>query len=209
MTAGARRPMVAASGLPRTARFNPFRSECVTRLAFRNPAFDRAGVLARWEASGRRGAIVGSHGHGKTTLLDECLADLTAAGEIVLREKLSCGQRRIPRSFLEKVRMESSRHAVVVLDGAEQLPWWRWRRFVRSLRQSQGCLITSHRDGQLPCLAFCDTSVELLLDLVTELQGPLSAEQKADLDQLFHTMQGDIRLCLRELYERYSDGRWG
>lgn len=201
--------MVAANGSPRTARFNPFRSECVTRLAFRNPAFDKAEVLARWEAAGRRGALVGPHGHGKTTLLDECLADLTAAGETVLREKLSLGQRRIPGPFLEKVRIESSRNAIVVLDGAEQLPWWRWRWFLRSLQKSQGCLITSHRDGQLPTLAFCDTSVDLLVDLVTELQGPVSSEQQAGLEQLFHTMQGDIRLCLRELYERYSDGRWG
>ena len=84
-----------------------------------------------------------------------------------------------------------------------------WHRILAHVSFATGTFWICSYSGQLPCLAFCDTSVELLLDLVTELQGPVSAEQKADLDQLFHTMQGDIRLCLRELYERYSDGRWG
>ena len=43
----------------------------VGRLAFRHPELSACELFARWDALGRRSAIVGPHGSGKTTLLRE------------------------------------------------------------------------------------------------------------------------------------------
>jgi len=194
--------------LDRTARCNPFRTACFDRLKFRDPAFNSAEVLRRWEAAGRRGAIVGLHGHGKTTLLEECLRTLSGAGTPILRLKLSLGERRLPQLFLAAVAHSDSRDAVIAIDGAEQLRWWRWRRFRASIKPTQGCLITSHREGQLPTLVHCQTNAALLMDLVEDLQGILTPRERSRLEQLFARHQGNIRLCLRDLYDQYAAATW-
>jgi polynucleotide 5'-kinase involved in rRNA processing len=62
------------------ARDNPFRTERVLRVRFRLPSGTWDDLLARFEALGRRAAIVGPQGSGKTTLLEDLAPRLRARG---------------------------------------------------------------------------------------------------------------------------------
>ncbi len=87
------------------------------------------------------------------------------------------------------------------MDGAEQLDplaWWTLR--LRS-RAAAGMIVTSHRPGLLPTLHECRTTPELLAGIVADLVG---AAREAEIGELFARHGGDLRLALRELYDRSS-----
>lgn len=174
------------------ARDNPFRSDCLERLVYQAPDLDWAALEARLEASGGRGALVGPMGHGKTTLLLEWQARHPGAVMVRLGERqrrLEAGQRRI---------VSSAAH--VLVDGAEQLAWWGWWELRWLARRARCLIVTSHRAGLLPTLFLCRTSPDLLNDLVRQLTG-----QEADHEPLFRRHRGNVRLALRELYDRQAE----
>ena len=101
-------------------------------------------------------------------------------------------------------RRTAAQSDIVFVDGAEQLgplAWWRFRRIVR---QATGLVITSHRSGRLPTLIECRTSPTLLRELVTELAPDDIEKLEPRLDDLFERHKGNLRSCLRELYDRYA-----
>jgi hypothetical protein len=95
----------------------------------------------------------------------------------------------------------------ILLDGAEQLGWLDWRRF---LWRTAGCgvVITSHRPGLLPTLIHCSTSPELLLGIVETLLGePLTCKRR--VTELFGKHHGNLRDALREMYDIWAaDEPW-
>lgn len=191
----------------REARENPFAVARIHALPYRAPGFSRKLLLERFEQQDRRGALVGPQGQGKTTLLTELAADLQQRGEEIHWLRLN----ETVRQFAPQVLTELAAlppHAVVIVDGAEQLTWWRWRLFLRHLPTASGCLISTHRPGRLPTLWKCHSSLATLQELVEELQGPLSPPQQNRLASLFQQHQGDIRQCLRTLYDWFAEERW-
>ncbi len=189
------------SGLP--ARANPFRVRHLHALRYRldegwQPLLDR---LARL---GRRAALVGPQGSGKTTLLEELEARLEAAGWRVLRLRLRRDRRRLDRGDWRRLERLGPGDLTSV-DGLEQLPWWSWRRLERLSRRGGGIVATSHRSGRLPVLRRHRTDPRLLEDLVAELVGRRrAADLRPELDRLFAAHSGNLRDCLRSLYDRWA-----
>ena len=178
---------------------NPFASHRVEGLAFRSPGPAVAELASRVESLGGRVAIVGPEGSGKTTLLRQ-LAHVLPGESVDVGIPGGCpdpwrtARAQLPRSL-------SREHAVLV-DGAEQLGPVAWRRFLGATRPA-GCLVvTLHRPGRLPTLIECRTDHELLRDLVRELAP--AAAPSLDFAHLFRRHDGNIRLCLRELYDVYA-----
>ena len=68
-----------------------------------------------------------------------------------------------------------------------------------SCRAAAGLIVTSHQPGLLPTLHEHSTTPELLAEIVTELGGEADPEEIAEL---FARHGGDLRLALRELYDR-------
>ena len=65
--------------------------------------------------------------------------------------------------------------------------------------------MTTHRPGRLPCLHAHRTHPGLLVDLVAELVGREEAEALAtDLETLFEFHDGNLRDCLRALYDQWG-----
>lgn len=189
------------------ARDNPFRVQRITALEYRLPrGTSWEGLLARFHHLGRRAALVGEHGRGKSTLLRE-LADRLAEGGFRPRfVHLGRGQRRLARDQEELLFRDPGARDLWLVDGADHLGWWSWRRIASRSRRAAGLLVTSHRPlGGLSPLLHCASSTELLRELIGELApGPLPASWPSPED-LFARHGGNIREAFWELY---AVGSW-
>ncbi len=187
------------------ARENPFRTEKV--LAYRYQ-FSTGGslqsVVEQFDAMGRRGALVGPKGHGKTTLAED-LSDLWNCRGISIRTiRLTSVDRAAAFEQCWHSLANAQPGSILVIDGAEQLGWFRWQRLRRFVPKQIGLLITTHKPGRLPTLFECCTSPELLLQTVTEIAPDVLDEVGSDPGLLFKEKAGNIRECLRSLYDRYA-----
>lgn len=189
----------------RPARANPFRAERVEALRYRLGETEWTALLARLEELDHRAALVGPKGSGKTTLLEEIEARLVERGWTLRRLRLSREHRRPADAEWRALLAGAGRRDLVSVDGAEQLPWWWRRRLLWAGRRTGGLLITSHRPGLLPSLKEHRTSPELLAELVTELVGE-NEEPRMDLEEIFAAHRGNVRDCLRHLYDQWSSG---
>jgi hypothetical protein len=180
---------------------NPFASHRLEGLAFR---FNGSGIDAigrRLEEIGGRGAIVGPKGSGKTTLLEE-IASALCGERIHVRIWGGCGHPwRTARAQLP--RPVRPKHAVLV-DGAEQLGPIGWRLLLRATRPARSLVATLHQPGLLPTLIECRTTSHLLSELVEELVPADAPSLGPRLEELFDRHGGNIRSCLRELYDVYA-----
>ncbi len=194
----------------RLARQNPFRVNRVLSLRYRLDALGWRDLLDRWAELGQRAALVGPKGSGKTTLLEELEQRLEARGWHLVPLRLRHDRRRLNAADWRRLQDAGPRHLVTV-DGVEQLSWWRWHQLSKHSQRAGGLIVTSHTPGRLPTLRRHQTDPSLLHALVTELVGTAQAARLApELEQLFEQHQGNLRDCLRSLYDAWAGGthRW-
>jgi len=181
------------------ARDNPFRSACVESLAFHYATDDLHAILTRLEGIGRRGILVGAEGTGKTTLLETLARHSAQQGRSVvwlrLRRDPLENQERLDQFFATTVA-----GSLVCIDGLEQLGWWMWRRVQRHSAEAAYVIATSHRPGRLPILRRHETSPQMLAQLIHEL----ACESTVDAEVLWRRHRGNVRLCLRDLYDHQA-----
>jgi hypothetical protein len=183
----------------RPARDNPFAVQRILEIRYRFPSgltwedlLDRLAAL-RWRA-----AIVGPHGHGKTTLLEDLAPRIVDRGFRVRTISLREAHPRLDRADEETIRSLGPGD-VLLLDGAEQLGWLSWMEVRLRTRRAGGLVITSHRPGLLATLFECETTPELLAGIVRELAG-----DGVDAGELHARHAGNVRNALRELYDRWA-----
>jgi hypothetical protein len=167
----------------------------VDALAYRAEGFSWASLEERLRVAGGRGAIVGPEGHGKTTLLTQWAARRESLGDRVVFLRVASGQRRLT----DTQRRLPAQGAWIFLDSAEQLGWLGWRELRRLTSGAATLVVTTHLPGRLPTVYSCRTSAELLSELAGELHGA-----HPDCDALWQRHRGNVRLALRELYDRCS-----
>ncbi|HUG91194.1 MAG TPA: hypothetical protein VML55_10185 [Planctomycetaceae bacterium] len=165
-----------------------------------------SGLLDRLAGLGHRAAIVGPEGSGKTTLQEELARTLSDRGAAVRWLRLRRDSRRDGRRLIRELLAGLGPGDLVFVDGAEQLGALAWRRFVRRTAGCRGLVITTHRPGRLPTLIECRTTPGLLRRLVAELVPDESGRLDAALEDLFARHEGNLRLCLRELYDVWAGG---
>lgn len=186
------------------ARDNPFAVERVGAIRYRplHTTFDR--LLARLHELNYRAALVGPEGSGKTTLLEDLQEILQEKGirtnlvfvnDAALFDSPAC----------RRLLAELTRDQIVLLDGADLIRRSDWSLLKRhTITHAYGLVITSHQRGLLPTLIECSTSPALLREIVAELQ-PQGHTIPADfLDSLYDRHAGNLRACLRELYDVYA-----
>jgi ABC-type transport system involved in cytochrome bd biosynthesis fused ATPase/permease subunit len=122
-----------------TARANPFRAQCVDALKFQpqNAAWQE--IMARLETLNFRAAIIGKHGRGKTTLLENLAPLLHARGRSTYRLQLNSSKRIFSACQWREISALGPRD-VILLDGAEQLARWRWKVFQSKTRRAGGLM---------------------------------------------------------------------
>jgi hypothetical protein len=180
-------------------RDNPFAVQRVLEIRYRFPAgLTWENLLDRLAALNWRAAIMGPHGHGKTTLLEDLAPRLETRGFRVQTISLRESHPRLDRKDRIVLR-DLGPQDILFLDGAEQLGWLSWRLLRLRTRRAGGLVITSHRLGLLPTLFECKTTPELLAGIVGELAGA-----EVDAEELYARHGGNVRDALRELYDRWA-----
>ena len=180
---------------------NPFASHRIEGLAYRMNGVEIATLGLRLEDLRGRAAIVGPKGSGKTTLLEELAAALPGNP---VRVRIEASSRRPWRSARAQLPEIVTSDHVVLVDGAEQLGPFGWRLLLRATRPARIFVATLHRPGRLPTLFECRTEPTLLRSLVEELAPTDASALAPSLERLFQRHQGNIRLCLRELYDVFA-----
>ena len=181
------------------ARENPFRSDRLLSLRYRLQQGSWEDLLARFASLGRRAAIVGPQGTGKTTLLEDLAPRFRDAGYRVRELRLDEETPGYDPAVLESLTPRD----VILFDGAEQLGRFAWSSFERRSRGAGGLLITVHQPGRLPTLLETQTSPELLAGLVDQILGAGSAARPL-ASALFAKHRGNLREALRDLYDHMA-----
>lgn len=186
------------------ARDNPFAVERVQAIRYRphNTTFDQ--ILTRLHELNYRAAIVGPEGSGKTTLLEDLqplFRDKGIQTVLVFVNDTSPFDSLTCRRLLS----ELTRKQIVLIDGADLIRRSDWSLLKRrTITHAHGLVITSHQPGLLPTLVECSTSAALLRELVAELRPPGPPILAESLARLYERHQGNLRACLRELYDLYA-----
>ncbi len=184
---------------------NPFRVERLQGLPFRFGDASLEELLGTLKARQYQGAIVGPHGHGKSTLLELLRQELNAQGQVTSFLQLTESTQRTQSVLLRNWLALAVEETILMLDGAERLSWWNWRK-LKSVRK-RGLILTTHRPGYLETLYECRTSPELLEDLVEELTLGVPGVVTRNLRQLYSACNGNVRECLRTLYDDAATAR--
>jgi hypothetical protein len=186
-----------------SARENPFASHRIEALPYVfPPGLEWAHLLAAFEAASWRSAIVGPSGTGKTQLLEQLAPHLEARG---FRPHLRTLRAECTLADKQALIAEVGALAApdfLLLDGAEQLTTRHWLSLHAAARGCAGCIITLHRAGRLPTAIETGSSPALLITLVEQLCEATLPEGEAEL--LFRRHLGNLRDCLRELYDRWD-----
>jgi len=186
------------------ARDNPFTVDRISALRYRplDTTFDE--ILRRLEELNYRAAIVGPEGSGKTTLLENLQDALAQQG---FKTWMFFVNDTVPLNgpACRRLLTEVASDEIVLLDGADAVrrsAWMLFRR--RTASHAAGLIVTSHRPGLLPTLTKCSTTPALLQEIVNELQPPGRTLSADFLSDLYQRHAGNLRDCLRELYDLYT-----
>ena len=169
-------------------------------------------LIEQLKANGWRGAIVGPHGTGKSTLLTELKPFIEHAGWRVEMFALHDGQRCLPAGFLAAIGREMQ--CFVIVDGFEQLGWWSRRRLLQACRRNKsGLLITAHRSdaiADLPVIYQTSGDLGIVQHLVDDLLPSHGGEiHPNDVATAFLAHQGNVRETMFALYELFEQRRRG
>lgn len=181
---------------------NPFASHRIDALPFRAHGTSLQELAGRLEALGGRAQIVGPEGCGKTTLLEQLARRIE--GEIVLMVPSDPG-RNGWRSIEERLPPRIGPRHTILVDAAGCLGPAHRLRLGRRTRNAGRLVLTRHRPGRLPILHHCRTTPTLLTELVHELAPEHAPYLEPGLADLFERHHGNLRLCFRELYDRFGE----
>lgn len=181
------------------ARDNPFATDRVLACRYEPQGWTWDELMVRLRGLRYRGAIVGPHGTGKTTLLEDLRSYLDEAGVPTIHLQLWADKRRLGREDWSRLDAARRARAVVLLDGAEQLRPLRWLHLLVRVRKCRGLVVTLHRAGRLPTLVQTTTSPALLRRIAMTLDP---AHDLPDAPDLHTRHAGNLREALRELYDR-------
>lgn len=187
-----------------TPRDNPFNSWRIESLDYRFATGSWDTLLRRLFERGGRGAIVGPHGTGKTTLMEQLADRLTRLGLVVRHVRLESDDRGRCRRQLRDMARGAGPKDALLLDGAGLIggaPWWRFRL---AARRASVVVVTGHREGRLPLLCRTGATPELLHGLIDQLLGPGHPVTPARCRQLLAHCGGNVRRVFGLLYDRWS-----
>lgn len=192
-----------------SARNNPFSVQRTDAIPFdfaETPFEDVQAFYRHAKQLDCRGAIIGKHGRGKTTLLCDLhsfLCQNRIESELVFlpREKV------LQSDAITNTIKRGASGAIILIDGMERLPLFVRQKLLSDSKSFRGFIATTHRISRLRSLIRCRTSqrtVASVLDSL-DLNNP---EITTTSRLLFAKHRGNIRFVLRDLYDQFADGEF-
>jgi GTPase SAR1 family protein len=183
------------------AKENPFAVHRVSQFRYQWSEAKWCSAIMQLESISYQGAIVGPHGCGKTTLLEDLIDRLRSRGQQTFFFQLHTGERRLPLA-VESQFTNLPPKTIALLDGAEQLSSWRWRQLANYFRRSgRPFIVTLHQAGRWPIWFQCKSDLAILNQMVDELLQGAVADCDETNRHLYAKHQGNIRDALREWYD--------
>jgi hypothetical protein len=174
-----------------TAGENPFAPGNLRRRLGFDPALAGTSwqdLEERWCGLGRRAAITGRRGSGKSSLLEAWAGRWP---EPPLRLFFNDQRCRIGEE--QAALLEACGGRVVVIDGAGHLPW-RERRLLRRLTApARGVVVSRHRAGEWPELIRLRSTPELAQVLLDRIDPGWRCRPGASFDQRWRACRGNLR----------------
>lgn len=160
-------------------------------------------LVERLAAQNWRGAILGPHGSGKSSLIAALLPLLIARGRHVIHQQLHGGERQLRWSELNSAAWTSQ--TLVIIDGFEQLSSWQSLLLRARCRLSgAGLLVSAHQPVGLPSIYETNPTPDLTQRVVRQLLPPEDDRLQAiDIETEFAKHPGNIRETLLGLYDVY------
>ena len=198
-----------------TSASNPFRSErlrpgVVPFLFGDGQSMDD--VLEQLQRSHWRGEIVGPHGTGKSTLVQELLPLIASDGHPVVFGSFSGGRQQwneLPAAAGASDRAEKKPQRVIVIDGFEQLSAFaRWKCKWLTYWLGWGLVVTTHRSVGLPVLVRTNVSSQLAQEIARRIAGDdFGGLNQSDVESALAEHQGNMRDALFWLYDQIEARR--
>ncbi len=165
---------------------------------------DIAKVVERLRQNEWRGAIIGPHGSGKSTLIAALMDELARRSISVRHVALHADERKPPSDLL--VKFESR---LLIIDGFEQLSWWTRKQMVSAMRKTHGGLVIVAHNERATCgihAVFRTVSDLQTLQNIIENYLPPEANwiQSEELSMAFYAHQGNLRNALFALYDLFE-----
>jgi len=187
-----------------TARDNPFAPARLRRVLGFDPRL--AGrtweaLEADWAALGRRAAVTGRRGRGKSSLLDAWAARLD---EPPLRLFFN-ESKRVPDAA-DHARLADCAGRVVFVDGEDHLSWPRRRRLRRALRGAAGVLVARERRGPWPELIRLRGDPALAAVLLDRAAPEWAGHFHPQLAARWQEAGGNLRELFLGCYDELADG---
>ncbi len=184
------------------------------------PSLSPHELLARLHATGGWGEIIGPHGSGKSTLLHWLRKRVETLQRPVVMVTLDPDQHDLP--VPHRVRETWGPGTQLLVDGFEQLAWWRRHVLIHQCRRRRlGLVVTAHRHIGLPLLLQTEVTPDIAREIVAKLladpnRAPGLAQDAVPLlypsidsllsanvlAELLRQHRGNMRESLFSLYDR-------
>ena len=194
---------------PKIKRINPFATQFIRpgeiEFLFEKGSDSIDSLVYRFDTElGKRAAIIGPHGCGKTTLAKSLIKALGRTRNVVWCTIEPMSKWLPSQRWLRSPAIKGS---LLVVDGFEQLSWWRRRLILQESKSARiELLVTAHRKiGGIPVLWEVRPSVEILWQIVERLQGASANITFEDVRAGYESNGRNIRETLFWLYDRYQE----
>ncbi len=187
------------------AKSNPFRSDQVDKFRYRLEGTDWSSLYSRFKHHGRRGAVVGPHGTGKTVWMEDFrqhleIQDIPTAW-IGFQDGFNQQDARRLRIALHHLGPDQ----ILFLDGWEWVPRWTRRNVYSVFHSRPGLLLSAHRPTRLPTLWATRPQPEIAQSMAeTFLARSLTPSEESQLQTAFSTHQGNLREVMRTFYLHFA-----
>jgi hypothetical protein len=187
-----------------TARDNPFAPGRLRRVLGFDPrlvgrSWDE--LDAGWAALGRRAAVTGHRGSGKSSLLDAWAERLDEPPLRLFFNEI----KRVPDAA-DRARLADCAGRIVFVDGEDHLSWPQRRRLRRALRGAAGVLVARERRGPWPELARLRSDPALAAVLLDRAAPEWAGHFRVQLDARWQAAGGNLRELFLGCYDALASG---